>query len=52
MRLDAGCSMLDVRCWMLDLRCWMLVKDPVSSIEHRVCALVAERLQKISVSSV
>ncbi|MEW6608781.1 MAG: hypothetical protein AB1414_15270 [bacterium] len=29
---------------MLDARSSMLVKDPVSRIEHRVCALVAERL--------
>ncbi|MEW5767644.1 MAG: hypothetical protein AB1797_08485 [bacterium] len=44
-----------------DARCSMLVKDPVSSIEyrasrieHRGCVFVpvAERLQKISVSSV
>ncbi|MEW5768440.1 MAG: hypothetical protein AB1797_12635, partial [bacterium] len=43
--LDARCSMLDPRSSMLDPRSSMLVKDPVSSIEHRVCALVAERLQ-------
>ncbi|MEW5766392.1 MAG: DUF5618 family protein [bacterium] len=31
----------------LDARSSMLVKNPVSRIEHRVCALVAERLQFI-----
>ncbi|MEW5767025.1 MAG: hypothetical protein AB1797_05270 [bacterium] len=56
--LDARSSMLDARCWMLDARSSILdarssklVKDPVSSIEHRVsrlclCALVAKRLRR------
>ncbi|MEW5767555.1 MAG: hypothetical protein AB1797_08000 [bacterium] len=32
----------DARCSIFDARSSMLVKDPVSRIEHRVCALVAE----------
>ncbi|MEW5767589.1 MAG: hypothetical protein AB1797_08195 [bacterium] len=38
--------MLDARCSIFDARSSMLVKDPVSRIEHRVCAFVAEHLPK------
>ncbi|MEW5768342.1 MAG: hypothetical protein AB1797_12110 [bacterium] len=42
--------MLDARCSILDAGKGSSIQDRASSIEHRVCALVAERLQSFSVS--